>query len=370
MDNDLVFKIAIEQIPKIGSINAKRLIAYCGGAEAVFKERKTALTKIPGIGEILANEICNQQVLSAAHDEVNFIEKYNIKPLFFLDPEYPERLRQCEDGPVVLFVKTQCSIDLNSPKIISIVGTRKATNYGKDLCNQLISDIANLGHKPIIVSGLAYGIDIAAHRAALKNGLPTLAILAHGLNTIYPSAHRNTAKEIINNGALISDFTSNTTFDRKNFLKRNRIIAGISDATIVVESASQGGALITADIANSYNREVFAIPGDVNSEYSKGCNSLIKRNSAALLESAADLEEYLGWGSNKSSTPKQTIIQFDSFKPDEKKVLNHLKQNGECNVDSIAICTGLSASSILSTLLNLEFSGVVTSKPGKIFKLT
>lgn len=370
MRDDLIFKIAIELIPKIGSINAKKLIAYCGGPEAVFKEKKKALLKIPGIGEQRIEELINQQILATAAEEVDFIEKHGIKPLYYLDHDYPERLRQCEDGPVVLFMKSSTQLDLNQSKVISIVGTRKATDYGKEFCNTLIGELAALGHTPIVVSGLAYGIDIAAHRAALKNNLPTIAVLAHGLNTIYPSIHRNTAIEIVNSGALMSDFTTSSKFDRKNFLRRNRIIAGLSDATIVVESAISGGALVTADIANSYNRDVFAVPGNVNYSYSKGCNLLIKNNRAALLESSADLVNYLGWSNSTNSQPKQTIIQFESFNTSEQGVYNYLKQNGENNIDFIANKTGMPVSLVLSTLLNLEFMGVVVSKPGKVFKLT
>lgn len=369
MTDDLKYKIAIEQIPLIGSVNAKRLIAYCGSAEAVFKEKKNALMKVPGIGEVIANEIINQDVLQVAENEIGFIEKYKIQPLFYLDSDYPERLRHCEDGPVMMYVKSTTKVNFNSDKVISIVGTRKATDYGKNLCNTLIADIVAKGYKPIIVSGLAYGIDIAAHRAAVKNGLVTIAVLAHGLNTIYPAVHRNTAKEIIDDGALVSDFLSATTFDRKNFLKRNRIIAGLADATIVVESASEGGALVTADIANSYNREVYAMPGSVNSNYSKGCHWLIKRNKAALLENANDLEEYLNWTKSTKSQPRQTFIQFDSFNNNEQKILTFLKENGETNIDLIAIQTGLPVATTLSMLLNLEFAGAVVSNPGKKFKL-
>lgn len=365
---ELLYRIAIELIPKVGSITAKRLIAYCGSAEAVFHQSKSALLKIPGVGETIAREVVNQKVLHLAEKEIAFIERYRIKALYFTDPEYPERLRQCEDGPVMLYVKSNAEINFSSDKVISVVGTRKATPYGKQVCDDLVSGLAEKGHKPIIVSGLAYGIDVAAHKSALKNGLPTVAVLGHGLNTIYPIAHRSIAKEIVEYGALVTDFISDTPFDRNNFLRRNRIIAGLADATVVIESAIEGGALVTADIANSYNREVFAIPGNVTSTYSQGCNMLIKQNKAALVESAQDVEFLLGWKSTKADQNiKQLTINFEQLSNDEKKILNFLKSKGEETVDLIALGTGLPVSTVLSSLLNLEFSGVVCSKPGKVF---
>ena len=368
-DTDLIYKIGIELIPKVGSINAKKLIAYCGGVEAVFKESKRNLVKIPGIGEAIASEVVNQNVLEKAEAEIQFIQKYGIKTLYYTDSDYPDRLKQCEDGPVILYVKSNFPLNFNSDKVISIVGTRKATIYGKTICDEIIGGLAQKGYTPIIVSGLAYGVDIAAHKSAIKHGLPTIAVLGHGLDNIYPSAHRSTAKDIVNAGALITDFTSKTVFDRNNFLRRNRIIAGLSDATIVVESAQEGGALVTADIANSYNREVFAVPGNVNSQYSKGCNLLIKQNKAALVESAEDVEFLLGWKSCSETNPRQTSLNLNVLTNDEILVLSYLKEKGEDSIDLISLNTGLTVQNTLSILLNLEFSGAVVSKPGKIFAL-
>lgn len=369
-DPELKYKIGVELIPKVGSINAKKLIAYCGSPEAVFKESKKNLLKIPGIGEAIATEIITQKILTKAEAEIEFIEKYKIKALYYVDAEYPDRLKQCEDSPVVLFVKSTQEFNFNNDKVISVVGTRKATSYGKNICDELIGGIAAKGYSPIVVSGLAYGIDIAAHKAAIKHQLPTIAVLGHGLNTIYPSAHRSVAKDIANHGALVTDFISDTPFDRNNFLRRNRIIAGLADATVVVESAEEGGALVTADIANSYNREVFAIPGNISSTYSKGCNQLIKQNKAALIESADDLEFLLGWKPKANNIPKQTSINFNTFNTEEQLILNYLRNNGETTIDLISINTGIHVSKALSILLNLEFSGAVISKPGKIFALS
>lgn len=368
-DPDLIYKIGIGLIPKIGSISAKKLIAYCGSAQKVFKLSKKELMGVPGIGKILADEIVKQKVLPIAEREIKFIQKYNVKTYYFTDPEYPNRLKHCEDGPIILFVKSNININFNADKILSVVGTRKATDYGKNICEEIIGDLAKMGHSPIIISGLAYGIDITAHRAALKNGLQTIAVLGHGFSTIYPSAHKNTAKDIVNSGALVTDFESEAIFDRKNFLQRNRIIAGLSDATMVVESAPEGGAMITADIANSYNREVFAVPGNVWNNYSKGCNLLIKQNKAALIENATDIEYMLGWKINDGTKQKQLIINFDSFTSDEQKIINLLKEKGEESIDVIALITGIPVSKVLSSLLNLEFSGIIISKPGKVFAL-
>ena len=356
-------------IPKVGSINAKKLIAYCGGVEAVFKQTKKALLKIPGIGESVASEVINNKVIDKAEREIEFITKYSIKPYFFLDPEYPERLRQCEDGPIMLFVKSKQDVNFNQEKYLSIVGTRKATDYGKEVCNNLIEGLALKGYKPVIVSGLAYGIDISAHRAALKNNLQTVAVLGHGLDTIYPSLHRNTAKEIIEFGALVTDFTTGTKFDRNNFIKRNRIIAGLCDATIVVESGDQGGALITADLANSYNREVLAVPGNVGAKYSQGCNQLIKTNKAALIESADDIEYIMGWEpANSVSAPKQ-ITLFSNLSEDENRIIEILKEVEQESIDLLSIKLKIPVAKISSMLLNLEFAGVVKSKPGKVYSI-
>lgn len=364
---ELTYRIALEQIPKVGSLSAKRLIAHFGSAEAIFREKQQTLERIPGIGPVMAHEIAQQQVLPQAEAEVEFMERHSIRPLFYLDPEYPERLRQCDDGPLMLYVKGELSA-LGGAKMLSVVGTRRATSYGVELCKQLIQGLVALGHRPVVVSGLAYGIDIAAHRAALQCGLPTVAVLAHGLNTIYPSAHRGTAQELLSTGALVTDFTSNAGFDRKHFLKRNRIIAGLSDATVVVESAAKGGALVTAEIANSYNREVFAMPGNVGAPYSKGCLSLIKTHRAALIEDAADLERCMNWDVSQQQHV-QSELSFGELTDDEQKVVEHLRSRGEDAIDLIAIHTGLSVASLLPLLLNLEFAGLVSSKPGKIYKL-
>ncbi len=368
VDPLLIYKVGIDMIPKIGSINAKKLIAYCGGIQEVFHQKKKDLLKIPGVGDALASAITSSDVLGQAEREVEFALKHKIRILYYLDPDYPEWLKQCEDGPIVLFVKGASDFNFNQHKMLSIVGTRNATDYGKSFCDELVATLAQNGQKVAIVSGLAYGIDIAAHKAALKNGLPTIAVLGHGLDTIYPAIHRNVAAEIAQSGALVTDFPTGTDFDRKNFIKRNRIIAGMSAATLVVESDAQGGSLITADLAISYNRDVFALPGDVTSRYSKGTNYLIKTNRAALVESAEDIEYFLGWEKKESKAVQQTLFPTN-LSPEEQSVLNFLQGTGKESIDVISVKTGLPIPKVSAILLNLEFAGFVKPLPGKVFAL-
>lgn len=365
---DLHYYIAIDMIPGIGSINAKKLIAYCGGAEAVFKEKRANLLRIPGIGDFLAKSISQQTVLDRAEKEVAFIERYGISAFVYVEKSYPERLKACEDGPVVFFLKGD--VDLNARKIMAVVGTRSATDYGKAVCEQIITNLTVNDHSPLIVSGLAFGIDICAHRAAMKNGLRTVAVLGHSLDTIYPSEHKNAAKEIMANGALVSDFPSGTKADRQNFVKRNRIIAGLSDLTLVVESGVKGGALITADLANSYSRDVAAVPGRVGDRYSEGCNEMIRLNKAALVGSAGDIIQLMGWEPETDVVkhPVQPAL-FVELTDEEKRLVELLGSQEKENLDVLAIKAQMSVSKVSGLLLNLEFSGVVKSFPGKLYGL-
>lgn len=367
-ENNWLYRIALSQIKGVGSVTAKKLIAYTGSAEAALKEKKKNLLKIPGIGERAVRLISDAQTLKRAEEELKFIEKYNIKAFFYTDKEYPYRLKQCDDGPLIFYAKGE--IDYNADKIISIVGTRNATDYGKSVCENLIKEMKERNHNPIIVSGLAYGIDVCAHRAALKNDLRTIAVFAHGLDTIYPSIHNNTAKEIVkNNGSLISEFLSNTQIDRNYFLQRNRIIAGLADATLIVESAKKGGALVTAEIANSYSREVFAIPGKVSDTYSKGCNFLIKKNKAILTESVDDIEYFLNWDiKNSKNKAKQTEL-FIELTKDEQELIHFLKENGKTSIDIICRSLQKPVNQISTLLLELEFKNMIKNFPGSIYDL-
>jgi len=314
MNSEKIYQIALTLVPKVGDVAAKKLIAYCGGAEPVFKESKKALLLIPGIGPAIANSIVSQDLLSAAEFELKFMEQNDIKPIYFMEDDYSFRLRQCGDAPIMLYTKG--SINLNAKRIISIVGTRRATDYGKQMTDKIIEGLSDL-NDIVVVSGLAYGIDIAAHKACLKYNVPTMGVLAHGLDRVYPQLHTQVAREMQDQGGLLSDFMSGTKPDRENFPKRNRIIAGLSDATLVVEARKKGGALITADIANSYSRDVFAVPGRVGDENSEGCNQLIRRNQAALIQSSNDICYLMGWDKESEKNPSLQVSLFVDLNKEE-----------------------------------------------------
>jgi DNA processing protein len=365
MKKELIYQIAINHIPGIGGVTARRLISYCGGVEAVFKEKLHALKKIPGVGDKLASAIRRQDVFERAEQEIKFIEKHHIRPLFFLDDDYPYRLKQCEDGPMLIFVRGNA--DLNRQKVLAVIGTRNITSYGREQCEAFVNDLAP--YEPLIVSGLAYGVDACAHKAALKHNLPTAAVLGHGLDRIYPQAHTGLAKQIVADGALVTDFLTGTKPDRENFPKRNRIIAGLCDGIVVIEAAITGGALITANIANTYNRDVFALPGRINDQYSQGCNKLIRINKAHLMESVADLQYIMNW--QPGNNPKKGIQTnlFVSLSEEEKTITSFLKEKNEAGIDQIVAGTGFNLSKTTTILLSLEFKDVVKPLPGKMFRL-
>ena len=368
MDDERLYQIGISLISLVGCITARNLVAYAGGIKQVFHTPEKELREIPGIGTVLARNIATSDVLHRAEEELKFIEKNHIQPLFYLDKDYPERLKSCSDAPVMLYVKGEP--DLNMAKIISVVGTRNATDYGYQLVDELLSDIGSRNYPVMVISGLAYGIDIRAHRSALKNGLPTVGVLAHGLDKLYPPLHLGTAREMVaSRGGLVTDFISGASIDRKHFIRRNRIIAGLADATIVVESAHKGGALVTAEIANSYNRDVFAFPGRKGDSFSEGCNFLIKSNRAALIESVKDLEYIMNWESGRGKPDAVQPRLFSNFTEDEKMVITILDEEGPMAIDMICIKSGLPMNKISPLLLNLEFAGLVKGLPGKVFKL-
>lgn len=358
----LLYQIAITQIPGIGDVNAKKLIAYCGSAEAVFREKRESLLKIQGMGPATVNAIVGAQVLKRAEQEIKFIEKYGIQPLYYQKNDYPFRLKQCNDGPILLFYKGRAN--LNARYVLSIVGTRKISPYGRAVTQQLVGELQ--GMDILVVSGLAYGVDTVAHRCAVKEGLPTVGILAHGLDRIYPYANRKLAIGMQKNGGLLTEFMSETNPDRENFPRRNRIVAGLADATLVVESAKKGGALITAHIAASYNRDVFAVPGKVGDTYSEGCNYLIKANKAALVESADDIRYFMQWETDRQK--QQQTRLFRELSREEQVVVEILKQHGSSGIDFLAMKSRLSHTRIAAVLLNLEFEGLVQNLPGKMFK--
>ncbi|MBI9059540.1 MAG: DNA-protecting protein DprA [Labilibaculum sp.] len=362
-----VYKVAISFLNGIGPVNTKKVIAYTGSLEGLFKEKKQNLLKIPGIGQFFVDRLDREPAITLAEEEIVFIAKNDIQVAFYLDENYPQRLLNCADSPCTLYYKGYTNFNVS--RSISIVGTRNASDYGREVCNQLIKDLSEKNIKPIIVSGLAYGVDICAHKAALGNGLQTVAAVGHGLDMMYPSQHKRYAKEIIDQGAIISEFTSKSKFDPKNFVRRNRIIAGMSDATIVIESAAKGGSLVTADIANSYNRDVFAFPGRTSDKSSIGCNKLIKTNQAHLIESIADLEYILGWEDTKKEVKTVQKKLFLELSPDEESLIQVLKENHNTPIDMICIKSDFPMSKVSSLLLKLEFDGLIKSLPGKIYAL-
>lgn len=368
MNLDLLkFRIGITLINGIGNNLAKNLIAYLGNEEAVFKEKKKNLSRIPGIGDTLAKEIVNhKQALLRAEQEIEFILKNDIQYLYYTDKNYPFRLKECPDAPLILFAK--CAQNLNDAKFVGIVGTRNATEYGKGICRNLgvvLATIPNL----VIISGLAYGIDICAHKSALDFKIPTVGVVAHGLDVIYPSAHRAVAVRMLEQGGIVTEYLSKTKPDRQNFVQRNRIIAGLSDALIVVESALKGGALITAELANDYNRDVFAFPGRINDEWSKGCNALIKNNRASLIESPDDFIKLMGWDQQSNRKEAVQTVLFMDLSEEETCIYGIIRKYPDgIHVNELSVVCSIPYSKLTSLLLEMEFKALVKCIPGGIYK--
>ncbi len=364
MDQERLSFLSLHFTPGIGDFLVKQLVSYCGSAEQVFKTPKGKLLKIPGVGEVSAAAIKNGNSFHEAEREFKKAEKEETEIIFFTDKKYPQRLKLIEDAPSLLYYKGNES--LNPIKSVGIVGTRQATEYGKEQVDKICHDLAP--HQPLIVSGLAYGIDIQAHKYALHYGLSTIGVMGSGMDVIYPAAHKDTARKMITQGGLLTENHFGTKPDAHNFPARNRIIAGLCDALIVVEAAEKGGALITADIANSYNKDVFAIPGNIGSLYSEGCNKLIKTNRANLFNSVKDLEYIMNWSSDAPALSPS--LDLSSFEPNEQTVIQILKaKNAPMMVDELSIRSSLNPSKLASILLTLEFKNVVKSLPGKLFVL-
>lgn len=364
-DQNRLSLLALHFVPGIGDYLVKQLVSYCGSAEQVFKTPKGKLLKIPGIGQVTAEAIRSEKTFHQAEKEFKKAEEEETEILFFIDKKYPQRLKEIEDAPSILYYKGNAN--LNHPKSVAIVGTRQATEYGKEMVAKIVNDLKS--HDPIIVSGLAYGIDIHAHKQSLKNEMPTLAIMGSGMDVIYPSAHKDTAKKIVSHGALLTENHFGTKPDAHNFPARNRIIAGLCDALIVVEAAEKGGALITAEIANTYNKDVFAVPGSLSQAYSEGCNKLIRNNKAVIYTSIKDLEYHLNWSVEEKQSGKEEF-DFSSFNSDEQTILRILNEkNRPLMIDELTIKSFLPPSQLASILLTLEFADVVRSLPGKQFAL-
>lgn len=364
-DQEKIHLLALHRLSYIGDATAKKLIEIVGSAEAVFNEKSQNLQKINGLGTKRIHSIKKEVDLDRAENELKFIVDNKIDFLYFKDKTYPTKLKHCIDGPLVLFQKG--NIDLQNKRIISIVGTRKITSHGVQFTEQLISDLSVFD--PVIVSGFAYGTDITAQKAALKHKLQTIGCFAHGMNQVYPKVHQKYVNDIMKHGGFFTDFCSDDKFDRNNFLKRNRIIAGLSEATIVIESAEKGGSLVTAEMANGYNREVFALPGRYSDKMSIGCNNLIKKQQAMLLTDAADIAYILNWDLDKKPKPAHQTELFTELNKEEKIVVDSLKSLQKTEIDPLSLSCQIPTSKLSTILLNLELKGLVRPLPGKQFEL-
>ncbi len=366
----LLYRIALTNIKWVGNITARNLLSAVEDEERLFSFSRKELMKINGVSARLADEITNPEVLRRSEAELRFVEKNDIKTFFITDDEYPFRLRECADAPILLYHKG--NVNLNADKVISIVGTRHATDYGLNYCDTFLKELSAIFPDLLVVSGLAYGIDIQAHRCALKYNLSTVAVLAHGLDRIYPHVHRGTAVEMLNNGGILSDYPSGTEPERYNFVGRNRIVAGLADAVIVIESGEKGGSLITADLDNSYCKDVFATPGRVSDRGSVGCNKLIANHKADLLQSTDYFIQQMGWGKTnnaKKKEPKQQELFAAQLNDEEQKVVNVLKKQGNMHIDLLAHEVSMPVYQLLSILLEMELKGIVRNIPGNVVTL-
>jgi len=355
----LRYQIAFSLMPGMKCSVATELFARYNSIDSIFRD-PDILKKIAGKREGLSVK----DVLKRADKEIEFMKVNKVRAYYYFNDDYPVRLKQCEDAPLILYGKG--NLHLDGERMVAVVGMRKSTEYGRRFCDCLISDMADSGGYTV-VSGLAYGIDVVSHTACLKYHVPTIGVLGHGLDNMYPSIHRSVAERMQKNGGLVCDYTSDSNIERRNFVARNRIIAGLSDATVVVQSAKKGGSLITAGLANSYNRDVFAVPGRFNDSCSEGCNLLIRDNKAALIEDLKDLERFMSW--ERKDVPKDAIQKdlFITFTPEEEK-LHQVLFNKNLYIDQICVLTGLPVNLVSALLLDLEFKGVVISLPGKVYQ--
>ncbi len=366
-NSDLKFKIGATLIKGVGTQTVKKLVSALGSEEAIFHSTKKSLEKIPGIGEFLSNQISSApEILDKAMNEVNFTQKNNITILSYTDAEYPKRMLECNDHPIVLYKKGNAN--MNEGKFLGIVGTRKMTPYGRSICEEIVSELAKKHADLTIVSGMAYGVDICAHKKAIECGLSTIGVIGHGLDQIYPAAHIQTAKKMMQgNGAIVTEYPSGTRIDRNNFVARNRIIAGMCDAVLIVESGERGGALLTAEFANSYHRDVFSIPGRVGDLYSIGCNNLIKQNKASLVESAKDIEYLMNWDDKNEGTLQLSL--FSELSENEQKIVDLIQSEGAMQVNILSRKSQMPINQLSSLLFEMEMKGIVISMPGNVYDI-
>lgn len=360
---ELFYLLALQKVEGVGDTTAKKLLSHCGSAREIFASKPAKSKPSEGIGQALLRKLNDKSIFRKAERELRYIETAKIKAITFLDADYPERLKHCADGPILLF--SSGNIDLSNRRVISIVGTRQITAHGIEFCRKLVSGLSPLN--PVIISGYALGTDITAHQAAIENGLQTIGVLAHGLNQVYPKSHKKYVSAMQANGGFFTEFWSSSNPEQVNFVKRNRIVAGMSEATVIIESADKGGSLITANLANDYNRDVFAVPGRVCDKFSQGCNRLIKTQKAHLLTDAADLVYMLNWDLKSRDKPVQKQL-FVSLTGQEQKVYDFLLHKGKESIDTVALECGFPVSRMSSLLLNMELKGVVRPLPGKIFE--
>lgn len=366
-ENLLRLRIALNLIPGIGDVLIKNLLSYCGSEEAVFKESSSKLQRIPGIGVVLANNICRFKDFGRAEEEILFLKKHQILPLFYLDALYPKRLLECVDAPNLLY--SLGNHQLNNPYVVAIVGTRKASEYGRQFTEKLIEVLKD--KNVLVVSGLAAGIDGMAHKYALEAGLQTTGVLAHGLDRIYPVQHKAIARKMIQQGGLLTEYKSFTVPDKENFPKRNRIVAGMCDALVLIETAIKGGSRITAEIAHSYNKDVFCVPGRVSDYYSQGCNYLIQANKATMLCEPKDLLDFMNWGKKTEvNAGKKQLQLFEALPENDRALLQFIRQKLKISIDDMAFELQIDPGTLALKLLELEFSGYLRALPGKMYELS
>lgn len=366
MNGDLFYQLALTQVPQIGHVHAKILVQHFGSAANIFKAPVSLLEKIEGIGSVRAHSIRSFKGFHESEKELAFIEKYKVSTLFLTDPGYPKRLLHCYDPPTLLFAHGRAN--LNAPHIVSVIGTRNNTEYGKQVTEKLVRELAPF--QVLIISGLAFGIDALAHKSTIKNDLSTVGVLGHGLDTLYPSEHAALARDMLKHqGGLLTEFRSGTKPDKHHFPTRNRIVAGLSDAVIVVETGIKGGSMITAELANGYNKDVFAFPGKTTDVKSAGCNHLIKNNKAILIAEAADLVHLMGWEEKPILKKKKQKEIFIELSGPEKVIVDMLREKDSLQIDEIRSRCALSNSTVAAALLNLELQQVVESLPGKVYRL-
>ena len=360
----VLHQVALTYVKNVGPAIARLMVSHFGTVERIFTASPSKLLEIPGITPNRLKQLGLNEALQKAEQELKFIEKNNIDVLFYTDPRYPKRLKNCNDSPILLYSKGK--MDLNNRRVISIVGTRNATEYGKHLCRQLVEELQP--YNVLVVSGLALGIDVCAHKECVKLNVPTVGVLGHGLDMVYPGQNKSTAEKMLQNGGLLSEYPSGTTPDRENFPERNRIVAGMADATVVIEASVKGGALITAEIANSYNRDVYTFPGRVGDEFSEGCNFLIRHNKASLLTNPADLAYSLGWEKDEVATGNQQIALPIDLSNEEQMIFEAIRQHKQpLAIDDLTIKTNMPMSQLAMNLLNMEMQGYIRSLPGKTY---